>query len=520
MTTRRNLLKLAAGTGVATILATYPFRSDVLALQTDAEITTGGTLLDSLLSEPDSLDPHSGTLLVTTYVLNLLYDRLVYLDENRAPQPWLAESWTTSDDGARTTFKLRQGVTFHDGTLLDAEAVKFTFDRLIDPATASPNAQQIGPLASTQVIDELTVEMAWSVPYAPAMTMLAGSQMGIASPSAVQQFGDDFGRNPVGSGPFMFKQWDAGRELVFARNPTYQNFRGDVQNPGPPHLEEISIQFVPEEGTRMAALESGELHLAWAPVQEVEFIRDHPDLQLFVREKGTSWEYIEFNTTSGPFTDPNLRRAVGYAVNPEEILAASYIYGDLIKSPLPIGTVGYDPQVGEEHGFTYDPEQAKALLEGLNPGTLILTTWNAPQAVRAVQVIQAQLANVGLSVELETMDAGTFLAQLREGDFQFAFNRTTWPDPIILSTTFKSPGRDQQYSNPELDQVLEQIETTTDPAARQEAVSAAQRIILEDAAAIPLFSDQFMIAGRKAVQDFRFSAIGLPMYQDVWLKQG
>ena len=520
MSTRRDLFKLAVGAGAATVLTTRTSRSGVFARQTDAEIKVGGRLLDSLLSEPDSLDPHKGTLLVTTYVLNLLYDRLVFLDENGTPQPWLAESWTTSDDGTRATFKLRQGVSFHDGTPLNAQAVKFTFDRLIDPATASPNAQQIGPLASTQVIDDATVELVWSRPYAPAMVMLAGSQMGIVSPAAVQQAGDQFGRTPVGSGPFRLKQWDAGRELLFERNPDYQNHRGDVQNPGPPHLDEMSIQLVPEEGTRMAALESGELHLAWAPVQEVEAIRENPDLQLFVRENGTSWEYIEFNCTSGPFTDLNLRRAVGHAVNPEEVLIASYIYGDLIRSPLPIGTVGYDAEVGAQHGFAHDPEQARSLLEGLDPGTLVLTSWNAPQAVRAVQVIQAELADVGLNVELETMDAGTFLAKLREGDFQFAFNRTTWPDPIILSQMFKSPGRDQQYSNPALDPVLEQIETTTDPAARQEAVSTAQRMILEDAAVVPLFADQFMIAGRQAVQGFRFSALGLPMYQDVWLNEG
>ena len=451
--------------------------------------------------------------------MNLLYDRLVYVDQDRQPQPWLAESWNVSDDGTRITFTLREGVVFHDGTPLNAEAVKFTFDRLIDPATASPNANQIGPLEGTEVIDEKTVELTWSEPYAPVFMMLAGSQMGIISPTAVEKLGDQFGRNPVGSGPFKLKRWDAGKELLFERNPDYKNFRGDVQNPGAPYIDELSIRLVPEEGTRMAALESGELHLAWAPVQDVENIRANPDLQIFAREKGTSWEYIEFNTTKPPFDDLAVRQAVGYALNPEEILIASYIYGDLIKAPLPIGTAGYDAEVGEQYGFTPDPEKAKSLLQGKTPVNAVLTTWNAPQAVRAAQVIQAQLQAVGINVELETMDAGTFLAKLRESDFHFAFNRTTWPDPIILSQTFKSPGRDNQYSNPELDPVLEEIESTVDPKARQEAVSKAQRMLLEDAAVVPLFSDHFMMAGSKAVQGFFFSALGYPMYQDVWIAE-
>jgi peptide/nickel transport system substrate-binding protein len=504
-----------AGAAIASVA--IPARARVR--RQDSEITPGGHLLDSLLSEPDSLDPHQGTLLVTTYVLNLLFDRLVYLGADGTPQPWLAESWEVSDDETRIRFHLHEGVLFHDGTPLDAEAVKFTFDRLIDPATASPNVNSIGSLESTEVIDAQTVELVWAQPFAPAMTMLAGSQMGIISPTAATEAGDQFGRQPVGSGPFRFREWTSGERILFERNPDYVNLRADVQNPGPPHLDEMSISIVPEEGTRLAALETGELDLAWAPFQDVETIRASDNLQIFARENGTSFEYIEFNTTTGPFADLNLRQAVGHAVNPEEILIASYIYGDLIKAPLPIGTVGYDPEVGEQYGFTYDLEQAQSLMPESVPPALRLTTWNAPQAQRAAQVIQAQLAALGLTVNLDVIDAGTFLAQLREGDFEFAFNRTTWPDPIILSQMLKTPGRDQQYSNPDLDPILTEIETVLDPEQRQEAVSEAQRIVLEDAAIIPLFSDQFMIAARNRVQGFRFCALGLPMYQDVWLSE-
>lgn len=518
MTTRASFVKAGVSTLVAapTIVGTRAFSAPASA----AEIQRGGRLLDSLLSEPESLDPHKATLLVSTYVLNLVYDRLVYLDAARKPRPWLAESWTVADGGRKITFVLRDGLKFTDGTPLNAKAVAFTFSRLMSKATASPNARQMGPLDKVEAINDRTVAFMWSKPYAPAFVMLSGSQMGIVSPAGVEKFGPQFGRNPVGSGPFMLKSWDSGKELVFSHNGSYKNFRADVSNGGAPYLDELSIRLVPEEGTRMAALETGELQLGWAPIQDIEKIKAERKLQLFTREKGTSWEYIEFNASAAPFSDIDVRRAVAYAVAPKDILAASYIYGDLIKSPLPIGTTGYDAAIGNRFGFNFDPSKAQSLLRGKQVPPVLLTSWNAPQAVRAVQVIQAQLGALGIQTRLETIDAGTFLAKLRQGNFQFAFNRTTWPDPEILTETFLSPGRDKQFSDPKLDAVLQEITTTVDPAKRQQVVSQAQRLVLEDAACVPLFSDQFIVAARNEVHGYRFDALGLPMYQDVWISKG
>lgn len=498
-------------------IATIAFAPTIVGA---ADIQRGGRLLDSLLSEPESLDPHKATLLVSTYVLNLVYDRLVYLDAARKPRPWLAQSWTVAEGGRKITFVLHDGIKFTDGTPLNAKAVAFTFSRLMSKATASPNARQMGPLEQVEALNDRTVTFTWSKPYAPAFVMLAGSQMGIVSPAGVEKYGAQFGRNPVGSGPFTLKSWDSGKEMVFAQNAAYKNLRSDVSNGGAPYVDEILIRLVPEEGTRMAALETGELQLGWAPIQDIEKIRSEHKLQLFTRQKGTSWEYIEFNASTAPFSDIDVRRAVGYAVGPKDILAASYIYGDLIKSPLPIGTTGYDAAVGSRYGFSPDTGKAQALLRGKQIPPLTLTTWNAPQAVRAVQVIQAQLGALGMQVRLETIDAGTFLAKLRQGNFQFAFNRTTWPDPQILAETFLSPGRDKQFSDPKLDAVLEEIVTTVDPAKRQQVVAQAQRMVLEDAACVPLFSDQFIVAARNDVHGYRFDALGLPMYQDVWVSKG
>ena len=517
MLTRRALLGAAAGTLASAALAS-DWRSPFSQTAQAQTIQRGGVLLDSLLSEPESLDPQKSTLLVSSYVENFLYDRLVYWAPDHTPKPWLAESWLVTNGGQTITFKLRRGVQFHDGTPLDAKAVEFTFTRLIDPSFASPNASQIGALTSVKAIDQTTVEMNWSKPFAPVFITLASTTMGILSPAAVQQYGVQFGRTPVGSGPFKLKAWAPGKQLDFERNPLYRNYRGDVKNPGAPYLDGESIALVPEEGTRMAALETGQLMVAWAPIQNVEQIKNDPNLRLYVRAHGASWEYVVFNTIAGPCQDPDLRRAIGYALNPKEILAASYVYADLIQSALPIGTTGYDAKIGAKYGFAYSPQKAQALLRGKQAPPLVLTTWNAPQAVRAAQVMQNELSAVGLTVTIDSMDAGTFLAKLRAQNFQFAFIRNTWQDPSILDA-FRS-GPHASYSNPKLDAALDQIDSQVDGKKRQVAISAAQQMILQDAAAIPLFSDQFMIATRKEVQGFRFDALGLPMYQDIWIAKG
>ena len=492
--------------------------------------TKGGRVLDSLISEPDSLDPARANLLVSQYVLGLVYDRLVYIDQTGRPRPWLAESWSVDKDGKEVTFVIRKGVSFTDGTPLDAEAVRYSLDRYLK---ISKRNADLGPIQKIEAVGN-SVRLTYERPFAALFTALDFSYLGIVSKTAVEKSGDEFGRKPVGTGPYTLKDWKAGSTLLFARNAGYKNLRADVENKGAPYPDEWQISIVKEEGTRMAALETGQLHMSWAPFEEVPRIEKDARLQILRRPKGVSYIFLEFNTKKPPFDKLALRRAIAYSVDSKEVLDASYLYGTVIQAPLPLGVPGFSAEVGKQYGYQRDDAKAAALFKeaGFTKGgdgklrdaggktvKITLTTWVAPQISRAAQVIQAQLQAAGVECELTQTDAGAFLAKLPEGKHDFDLMRMTFPDPNGLSRLVKSPGRWNHYGNPKLDPLLDQADATMDPERRMAVLRDVQKLVLEDAAIIPLFSDDFMIAARREVQGFKYDGTGTPMYYDVWLKR-
>jgi peptide/nickel transport system substrate-binding protein len=491
----------------------------------------GGRVLDSLISEPDSLDPARANLLVSQYVLGLLYDRLVYLDQTGRPKPWLAESWTIGKDGKEVTFVIRKGVTFTDGTPVDAESVRYSLDRFLK---LSKRKADLGPVQKVEVVGGGSVRLTFERPFAALFTALDSSYLGIVSKAAAEKAGEELGRRPVGSGPYTLKEWKAGSTLLFARNAGYRNLRGDVENKGAPYPDEWQISIVKEEGTRMAALETGQLHMSWAPFEEVPRIQKDARLQLIRRPKGVSYIFLEFNTRKPPFDKLALRKAIAYSVDSKEVLDASYLYGTIIQAPLPLGVAGFSAEVGRQHGYRRDEARAAALFKeaGYAKGAdgklrdgagqslrITLTTWVAPQISRAAQVIQAQLQAAGVECELTQTDAGAFLAKLPEGKHDFDLMRMTFPDPNGLTRLVKSPGRWNHYGNPRLDPLLDQADGTMDADRRMALLQEIQKIVLEDAALVPLFSDDFMIAARAEVRGYKFDGAGTPMYYDVWLKR-
>ena len=491
----------------------------------------GGRVLDSLISEPDSLDPARATLLVSQYVLGLLYDRLVYIGQDGRPRPWLAESWRVDKGGREVTFVLRRGLTFTDGTPLDAEAVRYSLDRYFK---ISKRRADLASLEKVEAVAPDSVRLTFARPLAAIFVSLDSSYLGIVSKAAAEKEGEAFGRRPVGSGPYTLKEWKAGSTLLFARNPNYRNLRADVENKGAPYPDEWQIQIVKEEGTRMAALETGQLHMSWAPFEEVPRIQKDPKLQLITRQRGISYIYLEFNTKKPPFNSLPLRRAIGYSVDPKEVLDASYLYGTVVQAPLPIGVPGYAAEVGKQFGYQRDEAKALALFteagytRGVDgklrdrngkPLKVTLTTWVAPQISRAAQVVQAQLQGMGLEVGLSQSEAGTFLAKLPEGKHDFDLMRMTFTDPQGLSAAVRTPGRWNHYSNPRLDPLLDKADSTLDVEQRMAVLREVQKMVLEDGAILPLFSDAFMIAARREVQGYKFDGAGTPMYYDVWLKR-
>lgn len=494
----------------------------------------GGTVVVAKVHDADSLDPHTSSALVSREIYSMIYDRLVYIDTEGRPQPWLAESWTMNDAGTEITFKLVQGLKFHDDTPVNAEAVKFTFDRMMDPALKSSAATQFTAIDKVEVVDEQTVQFTMKQPFAPIFNSLASAFGAIISPTAAKKHGAEFGRNPVGSGPFKFVSWNPGTEIVFAKNPNYKTIRKDVKNQGAPYVDQIVIKIINESGTRISAVTTGDVHIAPVALAQAGSADADPNINLATMEKGFNINYLEFNQKKPPFDDVRVRQAVGYAINPQELVDTVYFgYASLTKTLLPTGVAGHNAAIGEQYGFKFDPEKAKQLLEsagwvakekdGIREKNgqkleVELLSWISTEVDRLSQVIQGQLRAVGIDVKINLMEAGTFLAKGKEGAQHFDWMRTTWAEPIILSRALGNGGNFSNFTSPELQAVLDKAASTVDWDKRKPILDDAQRMILEQAYAIPMFTDHVILMVRKEVHGFEWDALGWERLNDMWVE--
>jgi len=506
------------------------------------EPTPGGYIMVANIEDPDSLDPHKTIMATASGIQAWIYDELFYIGADGLPKGLLAESWTVSEDSKTLTVVLRTGRKFHDGTPVDAKAVEFTFNRMLDPATAAPAKDQAGPLTKVTAVDDKTVNFEFSEPYAPFYFAASTSYFGIISPSAVEKLGDDFGRQPVGSGPFMFKEWKAGQEITLVRNPDYVNAREDRTNKGAPYVDGIIFKNVPEEGTRIAAMETGEINILGLSRESVARFQDDPEFKVISAEQTASINFVEFNYKRAPFDNPQFRRAFGIAIDKEAILAGAYGgFGTLNYNPYPNGNPGYDPAIGEEFGMKYDPEAAKQMfdelgwrdedgdgtreahgVDGVEDGTpAAWTCWTYPFEIkqRECEIIQANMKDIGIQIEVKLTDFGTMSAEMPKAEFDFDVMRWTWNEPVILSLLLKCPGWKELFCDEKLDEMLIAAETDMDPASRVEKVKAIQQYILEQAIIIPFVSDWYITASAASVNDLRYDATFGLNYEDVWISQ-
>jgi peptide/nickel transport system substrate-binding protein len=241
--------------------------------------------------------------------------------------------------------------------------VKFSFDRILDPDVASPARGQVGKLEEVEVIDEMSALFRFSEPYAPFFTNMSISYGGIVSPAGVEEHGDAFGRNPVGSGPFQFAEWATGQHILLEKFEGYQNYRGDDSNDGEPYLDQIMIQFISEASTRVAALQSGELHISDVERSQVPEIEADPNFQTIIWEDATNHNFLEF-VDRAPFNYPEVRQAIACCIDRQTIVDAAYNgYASPNLLPMPTGLSGWDESIGLEHGYPYDLDRAQQILE-------------------------------------------------------------------------------------------------------------------------------------------------------------
>ena len=473
------------------LLATMLFGAPPATAQTPPNV-----LIVGQIAEPKSLDPHAVTAVNDFRILMNLYDGLVrYKDGTLEVEPALAESWTISDDGSLYTFKLRDGVSFHDGSPFDAEAVKFNFDRMLrddhpyHDTGPFPLAFFFSAIEQVTVKDPLTVEFKLSEPYAPFLSNLAYPTGLMVSPTAVKEFGADFGRHPSGTGAFRFEEWESNSKVVLVGNPDYWD--------GAPSLEAVVFRPITDANTRVAEMLAGGIDLmVEVPPDSLSNFSADPNYQTHEQAGPHLW-FLILNTKDGPMADPKVRQAVNYAIN-KGALVDNVLQGtaDVAAGPTP-------PAFGWAYNealepYPYDPERAKALIEEAGAEGAKLTFYVTEggsgmlDPVPMGAAIQADLNQVGLQVEIQTYEWNTFLGKVNPGlEGQADMAEMAWmtndPDTLPYLALRTDAWPDQggfnsgYYSNPEVDQLLEAARRSTDQAERAELYKKMQQIVHDDA---------------------------------------
>lgn len=495
------------------------------------------TLRFRLGEDPESLYNVETISLTADQVTNgFILERLVYFDADGNPQPWLSESWQVSDDQKEIVFKLRKGIKFHDGTDFNAAAVKAQYDAIFDPANASPQKPVNGPLELVEAIDDNTVRFKFTEPFAPFFVAIANAGGGINSPTAVAKHGKNYGRHPVGTGPYMFESWIPGTELTFIRNPNYHaQFRTDVANKGAPKAEKIILTVIAEEGVALAALETGELTAAVLQADTIEQFVGNDDFKTVIDETSPNLVFLEFNHMRPPFDDPMVRTAIGHAIDRKAAVAAAWSgFASSAFSPLSLGIPGHDKEIGEKYGTPYNPAKAKEILatagwvdsdndglldkDGRKAEFLIKSYAGFTHIERTLQVIQSNLADLGVTAKLETADWGAFYPSLLDDDWDMDLMRWTYSDGGVLNDLFLSPGhRKKLAANSSIDDTLVRCNTTMDPGLRRDCLSQAQQALLEDMTIVPILTNWVVTATQKNVNDYTIDYLGYLIPGDIWL---
>ncbi len=468
----------------------------VLGMPAAKAQTPPNVLVVGQIAEPKSLDPQTVTAVNDFRILMNIYDGLVrYKDGTLEVEPALAESWTISDDGLVYTFTLREGVSFHDGNPLTAQAVKFNFDRMLDEAHPYhdtgpfPLSFFFSAIDSVDAKDERTVEFILNEPYAPFLSNLAYPTGLIVSPSAVEKHGKDFGRNPSGTGPFRFAEWESNAKVVAVRNDDYWG--------GAPALEAIVFRPITDANTRVAEMLSGGIDLmVEVPPDNVATFAD--DAAYVVHEQaGPHVWFLILNAKEGPFADKRVRQAVNYAID-KESLVKNVLQGtaQVAAGPTPPAfSWAYNESL---QPYPHDPEKARKLIKEAGAEGAKLTFYVTEggsgmlDPVPMGTAIQADLAEVGFEVEIETYEWNTFLGKVNPGlagkaDMAEMAWMTNDPDtlPYLALRTDAFPDKggfnSGYYSNPKVDALLEAARRSTDQAERARLYREMQEIVRDDA---------------------------------------
>ncbi len=361
-----------------------------------------------LSGNPDTLDPHTTSGTLTFQTIRSFYDTLVEPDRSGELVPALAQGWEVSDDSLVWTFTLRDGVRFHNGDAFTSADVKATFERLVDPETASPKAPEFAAIEAIETPDSSTVVFRLSEPSAPLLASMA-SGWGAILPESLIESGHDFASEPVGTGPFAFVEWVRDSRITMEKNDEYWM-------DGHPRVDGVVINIIPETSVQVQGLLSGELHAVDSVnSQDRPMLESNPDV--YVRKDLSALVMVlAMNTARAPLDDLDFRHAVAYAIDRQAVMDIAYGGGEPVGTFMDISDPYY---VDYTDLYAYDPARARETLEASGveldePLVMALPEIYEPH-VRAGEMYQEMLEDVGIDVELRLVDWSTWINDVYVG---------------------------------------------------------------------------------------------------------
>ena len=464
------------------------------------------TLDVAIDSSPAGLDPHLITAFNSVIIVqSTIYEGLTSIDKDLAVGPGLATDWTVSDDGTRYVFSLSEGTTFHDGSSFDAEDVAASIRRVQSEEMASPLASRVTPITGMEIVDAQTIALTLDEPFAAILSSL--SDIAIV-PAELETNKDALQQKPVGTGPFMFDEWQPNSHISLLK---FNNYRV----PGKPAIDALKIHFVPESATRQVGIASGEYDLlpGLDPATALQ-LQGKPSVSLQTT-RDVAYTLLGMNTSRAPLDNPEVRQAINTMLDRQEIIDGALFGAGVPAGPLSPALATWAVDAGQFECYQRDVDKAKALLKSAGvaiPIKLNLLVLPRQDARDIAQIIQQQLAAGGFEIELLNKEIGEFVQDWRNSDFDlFVSANGGSPDPDeYFYRTFRSGGSTNvfQYKDAQIDTWLDEGRRLVDPAQRKVVYDQVQaKLACQGPVAHLAYSDMTTAVSNK-VSGFEILATG------------
>lgn len=508
----------------------------------------GGTLRISTASDTTTLDVHSISHGNVQWLGRILFDCLLYQDEQGNISPWLAKSWDISPDGKTYTFHLRDDVTFSDGEKFNARAVQINLEHMRDPATKSPlAAAYIAPYVDGRIVDEYTFEAHLREPYSPFLDVLAQSWLSMISPRQILEAPKSIAEHAIGSGPFVLESYTRDQGATFVKRKGYNWAPPVTRHNGEAYLDRLELSIVPEPMIRFSALESGQSDFTVdAPAQNARAIRSNPDLQMSSRiRKANPFRSLTFNVEQFPFQDVQVRRAVAKAIDRDglawitgfgeyqpksDFLAANTRYYDPTFKDVLAYDVAEANRILDQAGWSERDARGYRVKDGqrLSARLLMYETGAFPGSVAVA--IQADLKKVGFELAIDLLPLAQVTERRYASNFQAiagGYWHTNTPDGLYIlyhSNAISTPkliGQNAgRFRDDALDAALSAARRSTDPVELAALYRTAQQRLVETVPAVPVYESHVLVAYRKAVKGVIFdTSHNTPFFTSIWLDQ-